>query len=123
MSYFSIFPIKTMFSMQRESKIHFTPPPPSPLQIYQDVKHRNRRQMSMSRHSATATQQARRKQEDNLAVVFMGIVLVFLICHSPRLGVHSFFLPAERRSMNYESCSCCGEGGHQFRIPPQSEFA
>ncbi len=40
--------------------------------------------MSMSRHSATATQQARRKQEDNLAVVFMGIVLVFLICHSPR---------------------------------------
>ena len=55
-------------------------------QIYQDVKHRNRRQMSMSRHSASATntQQARRKQEDNLAIVFMGIVLVFLICHSPR---------------------------------------
>ena len=57
-------------------------------QIYQDVKHRNRRQMSMSRTSATATntQQARRKQEDNLAIVFMGIVLVFLICHSPRSG-------------------------------------
>ncbi len=43
-------------------------------------------QMSMSRHSSTETQsQARRKQEDNLAIVFMGIVLVFLICHSPRL--------------------------------------
>lgn len=40
--------------------------------------------MSMSRTSATATQQARRKQEDNLAIVFMGIVLVFLICHTPR---------------------------------------
>ena len=38
----------------------------------------------MSRTSATATQQARRKQEDNLAVVFMGIVLIFLICHAPR---------------------------------------
>jgi hypothetical protein len=23
-------------------------------------------------------------QEDNLAVVFMGIVLVFLVCHTPR---------------------------------------
>ena len=30
------------------------------------------------------TAQARRKQEDNLAVVFLGIVLVFLICHTPR---------------------------------------
>ena len=28
--------------------------------------------------------QARRKQEDNLATVFLGIVLVFLICHTPR---------------------------------------
>ena len=25
-----------------------------------------------------------RRQEDNLAVVFMGIVLTFLICHAPR---------------------------------------
>ena len=48
------------------------------------MKHRNRRQLSMSRTSATATQQARRKQEDNLAVVFMGIVLIFLVCNFPR---------------------------------------
>ena len=54
-------------------------------QIYKDVKHRNRRQLTMSgRTSATSTQQARRKQEDNLAVVFLGIVLVFLVCHTPR---------------------------------------
>ena len=53
-------------------------------QIYKDVKHRNRRQMSMARNSTTATQQARRKQEDNLAVVFMGIVITFLVCHFPR---------------------------------------
>ena len=53
-------------------------------QIYKDVKNRNRRQMSMSRKSANANQQARRKQEDNLAVVFMGIVLTFLVCHAPR---------------------------------------
>ena len=52
--------------------------------IYKDVKNRNRRQLSMSRTSATATQQARRKQEDNLAVVFMGIVLIFLVCNFPR---------------------------------------
>lgn len=64
--------------------------------IYQDVKHRNRRQMSMSRSSvtATSTHQARRKQEDNLAVVFMGIVLVFLLCHTPRnlLSVAEMFM-------------------------------
>jgi len=55
--------------------------------IYQDVKNRNRRQLTMSSRTGTGTgsaQQARRKQEDNLAVVFLGIVLVFLICHTPR---------------------------------------
>ena len=68
-------------------------------QIYQDVKHRNRRQMSMSRHSATATQQARRKQEDNLAIVFMGIVGVFLLCHSPRIVLSIFEMVVIREAM------------------------
>lgn len=68
-------------------------------QIYQDVKHRNRRQMSLSRHSATATQQARRKQEDNLAIVFMGIVLIFLLCHSPRIVLSIFEMIVIRQAM------------------------
>ena len=69
------------------------------------MKHRNRRQMSMSRHSATATQQARRKQEDNLAIVFMGIVLVFLICHSPRLVLSMYEMTAID---NFEACERAG---------------
>ena len=28
---------------------------------------------------------ARRKNEDNLAIIFMGIILIFLICHFPRI--------------------------------------
>ena len=44
------------------------------------VKNDFRIEFSFSDHCA----QARRKQEDNLAVVFLGIVLVFLICHTPR---------------------------------------
>merc|ERR1719232_693026 len=67
--------------------------------IYKDVKHRNRRQLSMSRTSATATQQARRKQEDNLAVVFMGIVLIFLVCNFPRNMLSLFESLWIRRSM------------------------
>ena len=72
------------------------------LQIYKDVKHRNRRQLSMSRTSATATQQARRKQEDNLAVVFMGIVLIFLICHAPRNLISMVEMFLVRNAINCE---------------------
>ncbi|XP_059098618.1 FMRFamide peptide receptor frpr-18-like [Tigriopus californicus] len=77
--------------------------------IYQDVKHRNRRQMSMSRHSATATQQARRRQEDNLAIVFMGIVLVFLICHSPRL-----ILSMHEMMIIHDAMKCQAQRLHPF---------
>ena len=31
-------------------------------------------------------------KEDNLASVFMGYILVFLICHSPRLGLNIYEL-------------------------------
>ena len=36
----------------------------------------------------------RRRQEDNLAVIFMGIVLVFLVSHLPRifLSLHEMFV-------------------------------
>ena len=58
--------------------------------------------MSMSRTSATATQQARRKQEDNLAIVFMGIVLVFLVCHTPRNLLSLWEMMTIRDSMECE---------------------
>jgi hypothetical protein len=29
--------------------------------------------------------ESRRKKEDNMAVIFMGFILVFLVCHLPRL--------------------------------------
>ena len=53
------------------------------LQIYKDIKQRNRRQMTMSTRTPNV-EVHRRKQEDNLAVVFMGIVIIFLVCHAPR---------------------------------------
>ena len=33
----------------------------------------------------TINHQARRRQEDNLAIVFLGIVFMFLICHVLRI--------------------------------------
>ena len=58
--------------------------------------------MSLSRQAAataSATQQARRRQEDNLAIVFMGIVLVFLVCHSPRIVLSVFEMIVIRDAM------------------------
>ena len=39
----------------------------------------------------------RRRMEDNLAMIFMGIVAVFLLCHFPRifLGVHEMVIANE----------------------------
>ena len=65
----------------------------------------------MSRTSATATQQARRKQEDNLAVVFMGIVLIFLVCNFPRNMLSLFESLWIRRSM-----ACQNNGMHGFPV-------
>ena len=67
--------------------------------------------MSMSRTSATATQQARRKQEDNLAIVFMGIVLVFLVCHTPRN-----LLSLVEMVIIKEAMECQGMGMHAFPV-------
>ena len=83
-------------------------------QIYQDVKNRNQRQMTMTqRHNSShnhgsgsgsgsdSTQSSvRRKQEDNLAVVFMGIVLVFGVCHAPRLFLSLYEMIDIRRAMD-----------------------
>lgn len=65
----------------------------------------------MSRTSATATQQARRKQEDNLAIVFMGIVLVFLVCHTPRN-----LLSLAEMAMVHNAIACTKNGQHGYPI-------
>ena len=79
-------------------------------QIYQDVKNRNQRQMTMTQrhnshnHSGSSGSDSqssvRRKQEDNLAVVFMGIVLVFGVCHAPRLFLSLYEMIDIRRAMD-----------------------
>ena len=43
--------------------------------------------------TAVSVKDSRRKQEDNMAVIFMGFILVFLVCHLPRLllNIHELF--------------------------------
>nr|XP_040571530.1 FMRFamide receptor-like isoform X2 [Lepeophtheirus salmonis] len=80
--------------------------------IYQDVKDRNiTRQRRTSTHTSSANQQTRRKQEDNLAIVFMGIVLVFLVCHFPRL-----FLSMYECIVIREAFICQKKGLHSFPV-------
>ena len=35
--------------------------------------------------AAISVNESRRKKEDNMAVIFMGFIVVFLVCHLPRL--------------------------------------
>ena len=42
-------------------------------------------QVKISTPPAQVTNESRRKKEDNLAAVFMGFIIVFLVCHLPRL--------------------------------------
>ena len=52
----------------------------------------------------------RRRMEDNLAMIFMGIVAVFLLCHFPRvfLGLHEMFIVKESLA--------CAEIANSLRI-------
>ena len=44
----------------------------------------------------------RLKKEDHLSTIFMGYVLVFLICHTPRLALNFYELTAIRRGLECE---------------------
>lgn len=59
----------------------------------------------------------RRKVEDNLAMVFMGIILAFLICHLPRilLDIHEMLTLAR--------ANLCKSGGYRRTFPPWSHVA
>ena len=72
------------------------------LQIYKDIRLRqNRRRQSTSQ--TTVRHQARRRQEDNLAVVFMGYVGLFLLSHSLRIVLNVHEMMVIRLAMFCES--------------------
>jgi hypothetical protein len=56
--------------------------------------------------TAISVNDSRRKKEDNMAVIFMGFILVFLVCHLPRLllNIHELF--------TIENAIKCMEAGH-----------
>lgn len=53
-----------------------------------------------------AVNESRRKKEDNMAVIFMGFILVFLVCHLPRLLLNIHELATIRHAME---CQEAGE--------------
>ena len=65
------------------------PRPPSPFSRRQNINER------------------RRRFEDNLAAIFMGFVLVFLVCHFPRLllNIHELVTLRDALLLRYRSVS------------------
>ena len=63
-------------------------------QIYQDIKHRAETRRSQSASANTGAASTRRRMEDNLAMVFMGIVTIFFLCHFLRvfLNLHEMIV-------------------------------
>ena len=53
----------------------------------------------------------RRQKEDNLAVIFMGIVIVFLVCHFPRI-----FLSLHEMLVIRNTMACSRVGYHSFPL-------
>ena len=62
----------------------------------------------------------RRKQEDNLAVIFMGIVMVFIVCHFPRvlLSIHEMLII--KRTLR---CQAFGKRSFPFWAIITSQFS
>jgi hypothetical protein len=54
---------------------------------------------------------SRRRQEDNLAVIFMGIVLVFLVSHLPRI-----FLSLHEMVVIKQALECTQAGKKSFPL-------
>ena len=55
--------------------------------------------MSIHRKSKNHANAKRRKMEDQLATIFMGYILVFLVCHSPRLMLNIYELATIREAL------------------------
>ena len=63
------------------------------------------------RRPSTSTTENRRQKEDNLAVIFMGIVIVFLVCHFPRI-----FLSLHEMLVIRNTMACSKVGYHSFPL-------
>lgn len=55
-----------------------------------------------NRKKCNAIKKERLKKEDHLSTIFMGYVLVFLVCHTPRLALNFYELTAIRRGLECE---------------------
>jgi hypothetical protein len=56
----------------------------------------------------------RRKKEDNLAGIFMGFIIVFLVCHLPRLllNIHELATIRKERGSNNEQNNAQADSAH-----------
>ena len=59
----------------------------------------------------SSTSENRRQKEDNLAVIFMGIVIVFLVCHFPRI-----FLSLHEMLVIRNTMACSNVGYYSFPL-------
>lgn len=60
---------------------------------------------------AVTVNESRRKKEDNLAAIFMGFIVVFLVCHLPRLLLNIHELATIEHAMD-----CQNEGQKGFPL-------
>ena len=63
------------------------------------------RAVSIHRKTKAKANAKRRRMEDQMASIFMGYILVFLICHSPRLMLNIYELATIRQAV---ACSSAG---------------
>ena len=73
----------------------------------------NRQQSKERKKAQRANNERRRRVEDNLAIVFMGFILVFLVSHLPR------FMVDVHELLSLEHANRCREAGFQG-FPPWS---
>ena len=64
-----------------------------------------------SKKVSTSNTENRRQKEDNLAVIFMGIVIVFLVCHFPRI-----FLSLHEMLVIRKTMACSRVGYYSFPL-------
>ena len=66
-----------------------------------DVKKLTRSTLSLNIHRKIKNyaNARRRRMEDQMATIFMGYILVFLVCHSPRLMLNIYELATIREAV------------------------
>ena len=69
--------------------------------------------INSNRKKTNAIKKERQKKEDHLSTIFMGYVMVFLICHTPRLVLNFYELTGIRRALE---CARLVHGGNNKDI-------